>query len=120
MSAASVPEAIGARRSPFAGADVCQVAGFQLPPGTHGPVFDQDVWDFTAVVGLPVQLRTHQRRMDFTVIANRCWRLAAKELIVALLAPRHEAVALLPRALRTPLHLRTCHGRLAELTRWLN
>jgi len=125
VSAASVPEAIGpeaigARRSPFAGAEVCHVAGFQLPPGTHGPVFDQDVWDFTAVVGLPVQQRDHQRRMDFTVIANRRWRLVAKELIVALLAPRHEAVALLPRALRTPLHLRTCSGRLAELTRWLN
>jgi len=120
VSAASVPEGLGARRSPFAGADVCYEAGFQLPPGTHGPVFDQDVWDFTAVVGLPVQQRGHQRRMDFTVIANPRWRLVAKELILALLAPRHEAVALLPRALRTPLHLRTCSGRLADLTRWLN
>jgi len=120
VSAASVPEATGARRPPFAGAEVCHAAGFQLPPGTHGPVFDQDVWDFTAVVGLPVQQRTNQRRMDFTVITNPRWRLVAKELILALLAPRHEAVALLPRALRAPLHLRTCSGRLAELTRWLN
>ncbi len=120
MSVASVPNAIGARRSPFAGAEVCHAAGFQLPPGTPGPVFDQGVWDFTAVVGLPVHLHPHQRRLDFTTIANPHWRLVAKELILALLAPRHQAVALLPRALRTPLHLRTCSGRLAELTRWLN
>lgn len=37
-----------------------------------------------------------------------------------MLAPRHEAVAPLPRAYRTPAHRRTAKLRLDELTRWLN
>jgi hypothetical protein len=60
------------------------------------------------------------RRLDFTAITDPRWRLVARELTLALLVPRHEAVAALPRVLRTPLHLRTCHRRLAELATWLN
>jgi hypothetical protein len=104
--------------SPFAGADVCREAGFTLPAGVHHPVFDEDLWEFTAVVGLPVQMALSLRRFDFTAISDPRWRLVAKELILALLAPRHPAVAPLPRAYRTALHLRTCAGRLAELTRF--
>ncbi|GAB3373997.1 hypothetical protein GCM10027360_48640 [Amycolatopsis echigonensis] len=89
-----------------------------MPVRTTGPVFDEDVWDFTEVIGLRVQMTPARRRFDFTLIADARWRLVAKELVLALLAPRHEAVAVLPRALRTPLHPQTCHGRLAELTRW--
>ena len=37
-----------------------------------------------------------------------------------MLAPRHEAVAVLPRAYRTPVHLATASGRLDETTRLLN
>ncbi|MEU6718723.1 hypothetical protein ABZ897_45280 [Nonomuraea sp. NPDC046802] len=58
------------------------------------------------------------RRFDFTPIADARWRLVAKELIFALLTPQHEAVAMLPRAYRTPLHLRSCNGRLEEATRF--
>ncbi len=64
-------------------------------------------------------MRPNQRRFIFSAINPR-WRLVAKELIAAMLAPRHEAVALLPRAYRVPVHLGTAFGRLAELTRWLN
>jgi hypothetical protein len=39
---------------------------------------------------------------------------------MAMLAPRHDAVMPLPHAYRTPLHLGTAFGRLAELTRFLN
>jgi hypothetical protein len=42
--------------SPFAGADVCQQAGLTLPPGERRPVFDDDLWDFTDVTGLPVSM----------------------------------------------------------------
>ncbi|GAU71351.1 site-specific recombinase [Streptomyces sp. NBRC 110611] len=56
--------------SPFAGADVCQEAGFQLPAGTCRPFFDDDLWDFTDVVGLPVQMSLSQRRFDFTLITD--------------------------------------------------
>jgi hypothetical protein len=120
VSAVSVPGGHSDRASLFAGVDVCQVAGFGLLAGTRGPVFEQDIWDFNVVAGLPVQLFPTKRRMDFAAIANPPWRLLAKELLLALLAPRHPAVALLPRAYRTPLHLSTCQNRLQELTTWLN
>jgi integrase len=108
--------------SPFAGADVCGHAGLALPDGAGRPVFDHDLWDFTDVIGLPVQMPRYQRRFDFTAITHPRWRLVAKELVLAMLAPQHPAVALLPRAYRTPLHLRSCAIRLDELSRlftWL-
>lgn len=109
-----------AHRSPFAGADVCREAGFTLPQGTKHPVFDDDRWDFTRVVGLPIQMRLASRRFDFTTISNPRWRLVAKEQVMAMLAPHHTVVAPLPRAYRTPLHLLSVSGRVAELTRFFN
>jgi hypothetical protein len=106
--------------SVFAGANVCQQAGLRLPDTARPVMFDEDMWDFTEVIGLPTQLAPVNRRFNFTAIINPRWRLVAKELILALLAPRHQAVAPLSRAYRTPLHLRTARGRLAELTRLLN
>lgn len=106
--------------SPFAGADVCQHAGLTLPQGARRPGFDDDFWDFTDVTGLPASMPLSVRRFDFTAITSPRWRDVAKELIFAMLAPRHEAVALLPRASRTPVHLRTAYGRLAEASRFLN
>jgi hypothetical protein len=107
-------------RSVFAGADVCREAGLVLPAEAHRVMFGQDVWDFTEVIGLPVQMALANRRFDFTAILDTRWRLLAKELILAMLAPRHEVVASLPRAYRTPVHVNTASGRLQELTRWLN
>jgi hypothetical protein len=108
------------QRSPFANTDVCGEAGLVLPDEAARPMFDDDRWDFTAVVGLPVQMRLVDRRFDFTAIGDPRWRSVAKELILALLAPRHPAVAHLPRAYRTPLHLRSCVSRLHELTRFFD
>ena len=110
----------GHRCSPFAGTDVCEHAGFTLPPGTRPVMFDDDVWDFTQVTGLPVQLPASTRRLDFTAIGTASWRLVGKELMFALLVPRHPAVIVLPRALRAPLHLQACDGRLHETARLLN
>lgn len=106
--------------SPFATTDVCREAGLTLPHGAAGPTFDDDLWNFTAVVGLPVQMPLVNRRFDFTAILDPHWRLVAKELILALLAPRHPAVVPLPRAYRTPLHLSSCIGRLNELIRFFD
>jgi hypothetical protein len=108
------------RRSVFAGADICGEAGLILPAGTTRPVFDDDVWDFAKVAGLPVQMGGVMRRFDFAAITDPRWRLVAKEMVFAMLVPRHEAVALLPRAYRTALHLNTANGRLIELARFLN
>ena len=107
-------------RSPFAGADICQQAGLTLPAGASRPNFDDDLWDFTDVAGLPVSLALAVRRFSFAQIADPRWRLTAKELIFAMLVPRHEAVAELPRAFRTPMHLTTAGGRLKETTQFLN
>jgi len=112
----------GPPSSPFAGADVCEHAGLRLPGDAARPVFDDDLWNFTDVIGLPVQMPRYQRRFDFTAITRPGWRLTAKELMFALLAPRHPAVVPLPRAYRQPLHLRSCSIRLDELSRlftWL-
>jgi hypothetical protein len=120
VTATTLPDPAEPVRSVFAGADVCHQAGLRLPETARRPMFDQDVWDFTEVIGLPVQMRLVSRRFDFAAIIDPCWRLNAKELIMAMLAPRHEAVASLPRSYRTALHLVTASGRLAELTRFLN
>lgn len=114
------PAAIDTGRSVFTGVDICHVAGLALPRGIRRPEFEHDVWDFSEVIGLPTQMRPHRRRFDFTAIANQHWRLVGKELILALLAPRHEAVAPLPRARRTPLRLSTAFSRLTELVRFMN
>jgi integrase len=106
--------------SPFAGADVCRQAGLTLPDGTPRPMFDDDLWDFTHVAGLPVSMGPNIRRLSFTQITDPRWRLAAKELIFAMLVPRHEAVAPLPRAYRAPVHIATASRRLGETARLLN
>ncbi|MFI6368828.1 hypothetical protein ACIBG0_39625 [Nocardia sp. NPDC050630] len=105
-------------QSPFTGADICRTAGLTLPDGTPRPAFDDDLWDFTDVVGLPVQMALYRRRFDFTTITEPGWRLVTKELILALLAPNHDAVVRLPRAYRTALQLTSCYNRLYEAGRF--
>jgi hypothetical protein len=106
--------------SVFAGADVARAAGFTLSGAGRGPVFDDDVWDFTAVTHLPVQLSRAAKVWDFTAVTDPGFRLVAKELLFALLAPRHQAVAVLPHAYRVPLAVPTCRERLTSVTGWLN
>lgn len=120
MTAVSALTALaGPAGSVFAGVDVCREAGLALPEGARRPIFEDDLWDLAEVVGLPVQLALQHRRFNFALIGDPRWRLVAKELIMALLAPRHQAVASLGRAYRAPHHVSTCHGRLAELIRFV-
>ena len=106
--------------SVFAGAEVARAAGFTLAAGARGPVSDGYVWDFTVVARLPAQLSRAAKRWDFTAVTDPEFRLVAKELLFALLAPRHEAVAVLPHAYRVPLAIATCRERLTSVTGWLN
>jgi len=111
----------GASVSVLAGADVCAAAGFRLRPGGRTAMFGDDIWHFGDVEGLSVQMsRPVYTRLDFTLIGDPRWRLAAKEYLFARLAPAHPEVAVLPRAFRVPLTLSTCLKRLAEATRWMN
>ncbi|MER5358088.1 site-specific integrase [Streptomyces sp. NPDC002785] len=119
MSTALSP-AFDGRSAVFAGADICSEAGLTLPGNAARPVLEDDIWDFTHVIGLPTQLSPSVRRFDFTPITDSRWRLVAKELVLAMLAPRHQTVAPLPRAFRNPLHVTSCRGRLDELVRFFN
>jgi len=110
----------GGEPAPFTGTRVCAAIGFPLPPGRQGPVFDDDVWDFSAVRQLPAYLAPHERRLDFTRIRDWRWRQVVKEYLFALLAPGHERVRVLAHAHRVPRSLQTCTRRLNELTRWMN
>jgi hypothetical protein len=80
--APALASAEGLIGSPFAGMDICAAVGLRLPPGTRGPVFEQDVWDFTPVEGLPSYLQPSMRRMDFSAIANPRWRLGSVRSIM--------------------------------------
>lgn len=124
MSGASSPAtqiARGPGRSVFAGADICVTAGLGLPPGVRGPVFEDDVWDFAEVIGLPrTSRRPSQCRLDFTRIRNPRWRVVAKEYLLALMTPGHEHVRVLPHAYRVMRSFPTCHRRLRDLGTWLN
>lgn len=106
--------------SPFAGADVCAAAGMRLRPAASGPVFEQRIWDFSGVAGLPAYAQPGSWRWDFNVIINPVWRILAREYLLALLAPGHPAVRVLPGAHRVPRTMQTCAIKLAELARWLN
>jgi integrase len=106
--------------SPFVGLDVCAHAGLRVQPGGRTVMFTDQVWRFVDVADLPVQMWQSATCLDFTAVSNPGWRLVAKEYLFALLAPRHEQVAVLPHAYRTARTLWTCSERLAETARWLN
>lgn len=107
-------------RSVFRGEDVCAAAGLPVCGAGPRPCFDDAVWDFTGVIGLPRYLARYARILSFTEIVNPQWRELAKEFIFARLAPDHHAVRELAHAYRTPVQIATVHGRLTVLTGWLN
>ncbi|GAA1959314.1 hypothetical protein [Catenulispora subtropica] len=109
-----------AARSPFSGADVCALAGLAVAPGGHRSRFDDDLWDFVDLADAPRMMRPSEKRWDFGHIPNPRWRLTAKEFLMALLAPEHEAVVALPHALRTPMNPTTLRIVLRELGHWLS
>jgi hypothetical protein len=106
--------------SPFAGSDVCQTCGFEQSSGAPSIAFEQDVWDFTRVIGLPAYLQRSSLILNFASISNPRWRTMAKEFLLALMAPDHERVRTLAQANRTPRTLTTCALKFDALVRWLN
>ncbi|HEX5116018.1 MAG TPA: hypothetical protein VFW65_12540 [Pseudonocardiaceae bacterium] len=106
--------------SAFAGLDVCRAAGLAVHPHLRSrrPIFDQDLWDFTCVIGLPRHQRPAEQTLDFARIPDARWRRVAKDYVIALLAPEHPAVREVPRAYRSARGISTCHQRLFHLRRW--
>ncbi|MEE1829256.1 hypothetical protein PUR61_44900 [Streptomyces sp. BE20] len=109
-----------AAASPFAGLDVCQAAGWEVEAGFQVPVFDEDFWDFSGVVGLPRALAPSSRRADFTKIVDPSLRLTAKEYVFAVLAPMHETVLALPDANRAPVKPATVSHLTKATVAWMN
>ena len=66
----SLAKASGLWRSVFTGTDICRQAGLALPEGARRPVFDDDVWDFTHVIGLPLQMSLACRRVGFPALTR--------------------------------------------------
>jgi hypothetical protein len=114
--AAAGPEAAG--RSPFAGQLVHVLAGLRMAPDARQPVFDEGIWDLTGAAEVSVQVAPNILTWDFTKIEDEGWRLVARELLIAVLAPGHEQVLTVPLARRDPLALATCHSRLSAVTTW--
>lgn len=106
--------------SVLAGEDVCTAAGLPVRPGGPRPMFDEHIWEFTGIIGLPRYLARSSQILFFTEILNPLWWNVAKEFVFARLAPEHPSVRELPHAYRTPVLIATVHGRLTKLTEWLN
>ncbi|MFI7020722.1 site-specific integrase [Streptomyces sp. NPDC050164] len=120
MSAREPVAGRGPGVSVFAGQYICALAGLRMAPGTNGPIFEQDVWDFRDVEGLPRSMPNDRKVFGFRKIRNPLWRSVAKEYVVAMMAPEHAAVRQLAHAYRIPRTLATCASRLEYLHGWFN
>lgn len=120
MMARPIPTAVPRRaRSAFADADVCDAAGLHMVPGAPRVLFGQDRWRMQ-LADAHRQIQPYELDWDFTPILNPAWRVVAKEILLALLAPQHEAVVQCPHAPRTVRSPRTCYRHLVYLTLWFN
>ncbi|WP_434593631.1 integrase [Streptomyces sp. A5-4] len=118
-----MPAALPQRRggsSAFAGCDVCLTAGLRVRPDAAVPFFDWDTWDLSCLADTHRMVKDYELVWEFKVILNPAWRVVAKEVVLALMTPQHEAVLECPFALRRVQNPRTCYRRLQGLTSWFN
>jgi len=109
-----------AARSVFAGMDICAEAGWELKPGAHRPMFDEDVWDARGLALAPRTMSESAKVWDFSGVVNPRWRLTAKEFLLALALPQHPAVLALPNALRQAYKPQSCLNMVKDTVQWLN
>lgn len=105
------------RRRPvsvFAQGDVCEIAALRLADGATRPRFEQDRWVFSGLVDAHRMMSEREQIWDFTEIINPRWRVVAKEILLAMLAPQYEAVLECAHALRTARSPRTLYGFLEK------
>ncbi|MET9770334.1 hypothetical protein [Streptomyces sp. NPDC006415] len=123
MMPRSVPAAPFHRRggaSAFAGTAVCEIAGLRILPGTRSPLFDWNTWDFKCLADTHRMVKAYELVWEFELILNPAWRVVAKEVVLALMAPTHEAVLECPYAERRLRSPRTSYRFLQRLTEWFN
>lgn len=121
MTPRPIVSALPPRRtaSVFHRADVCETAQLKLAPGAPRPRFDDEVWELR-LADAHRMVGDQELMWDFSGIRNPAWRVVVKEVLLALLAPRHEAVLQIPLALRKARSPRTCFRFLQRLTEWFN
>ncbi len=114
--------ALGPRPSVFAGEDICLAAGLPADPAkaARRPLFDDDLWDFTCVLGLPRHQPARVKILSFGLITNPAQRQMTKEYVLALMAPAHPLVRVLPGAYRVPRVISTAHQRIFHAKRWFD
>ncbi|WP_410585409.1 hypothetical protein [Amycolatopsis sp. lyj-108] len=83
-------------------------------------MFEQDVWNFSDATDLAAYIAKPHKRWNFGAIRNPVWRVVAKEYLVALLVPSHDAVCELPAAYRVARTVPGCVNKHYELIRWFN
>ncbi|MFD6802568.1 integrase [Streptomyces cyaneofuscatus] len=106
--------------SVFAGLYVCEVAGLRMPPTVRGPMFDEDLWVLADLVDAHRMVDPHELIWDFTEINNAAWRVVAKEVLLAMLAPQYQAVLECANAIRSFSNPRTCYRYLMRFVTWFN
>ncbi|MCX4573547.1 hypothetical protein OHB41_10205 [Streptomyces sp. NBC_01571] len=83
-------------------------------------LFDQDRWVLSALLDAHRMVKDHELIWEFTEIRNPRWRTVAKEILMALLAPQHQAVLECAHAIRSLRSPRTCFRFLQQFTDWFN
>ncbi|MFE0055300.1 integrase [Streptomyces sp. NPDC059003] len=106
--------------SAFADCTVCETAGLRLLPGAVRSRFEDDLWDLRGLADKARSVRAYELLWDFSPIINTSWRVVAKEVLLALLAPHHESVTACSLALRKFRSPRTCRRFLNRFTDWFN
>ncbi|MCZ4102161.1 MULTISPECIES: integrase [Streptomyces] len=99
---------------------VHEATGLALLPGSARSRFEEDLWDMWGLADKPRSIKQHELTWDFSQIMNPKWRVVAKEILIALLAPQHDSVLECALALRKYRSPRTCNRFLRKFTAWFN
>ncbi|WP_431040772.1 hypothetical protein ACQUSR_01935 [Streptomyces sp. P1-3] len=83
-------------------------------------MFGQDRWELSGLADAHRMVSETELIWDFSEIVNPSWRVVAKEVLLAMLAPRHEAVLECSLALRRVRSPRTCYRYLRQFIDWFN
>lgn len=106
--------------SKYAGSDVFEVAGLQIVPGSTRPRYEDEVWDLTGLVGAHRMVRPADLKWNFVRIENPSWRMVAKDIALAFLAPASSPVVDMPFVMKSPRSPRTVQQYLREWIIWFN
>src|SRR4051794_29592290 len=101
--------------------DVLGELGLPLTEGGARPTFGSDLWDLSAVLGIPVSEKLPSQMMvDWTRISSPRLRVAAMEVAMVQMQPRLADRWHLANTRRTPLKPQWLSRQIGSWARWLN